>query len=191
VLSAGRQPSLRSLFNHYSGLSRLSRRVPALEGINMIQGIHDDRPREVEWLAGACMLVKREVIETVGPFTERWFMYAEDMEWCSRIRAAGWTVWHLPDAVIVHHVGASQARKAVGTTVWLEAARGHYHTLSAPSPARRVLFDTVALGGLASRAAIYASLAAVQPRHRRQWAAESRTYGMYCRSYVRFLRGAH
>ena len=50
------------------------------------------RPQEADWVSGACMLVKKEAIDQVGLLDERYFMYAEDMDWCRRFKVAGWGV---------------------------------------------------------------------------------------------------
>jgi N-acetylglucosaminyl-diphospho-decaprenol L-rhamnosyltransferase len=64
--------------------------------------------REVDWLSGACLMVRREVIERVGPFDEGYFLFVEDMDWCRRIRDAGFTIAYVPDAVVTHHIGVSR-----------------------------------------------------------------------------------
>ena len=58
--------------------------------------------REVDWVAGAFMLLPRKVFEETGGFDESLFMYGEDMEWCYRIRDRGWQIRYYPDASIVH-----------------------------------------------------------------------------------------
>ncbi|MCS7220659.1 MAG: glycosyltransferase family 2 protein [Anaerolineae bacterium] len=67
----------------------------------------DDREQEVDWLVGACLLVRREAIEQVGSFDERYFMYSEELDWCRRARAAGWRIVYLPTAQVIHHEGKS------------------------------------------------------------------------------------
>lgn len=67
----------------------------------------DDREQEVDWLVGACLLVRREAIEQVGGFDERYFMYSEELDWCRRARAAGWRIVYLPTAQVIHHEGKS------------------------------------------------------------------------------------
>ncbi|HUZ03650.1 MAG TPA: glycosyltransferase [Thermomicrobiaceae bacterium] len=67
----------------------------------------DDEEQEVDWLVGACLAVRREAVETSGLLNEAFFMYSEEVEWCYRIRAAGWRVAYCPKAGIVHHEGAS------------------------------------------------------------------------------------
>lgn len=61
-----------------------------------------DSVREVDWVSGAVMLLRREVFETTGGFDERLFMYGEDMEWCMRVRDRGWRILFTPDCAIVH-----------------------------------------------------------------------------------------
>jgi GT2 family glycosyltransferase len=63
--------------------------------------------RDVDWVIGACMLVRAEVIRDVGGFDERFFMYAEESDWQKRIRGAGWTIRLTPTAEVVHLGGAS------------------------------------------------------------------------------------
>lgn len=63
--------------------------------------------REVDWVSGAAMLIRRELIEQIGLFDERFFMYCEDMDLCYRAWQAGWKVLYYPEAVIVHTIGRS------------------------------------------------------------------------------------
>jgi GT2 family glycosyltransferase len=64
-------------------------------------------PFEADCLSGACLLVRREVLEQVGPLDEQFFMYWEDNDWCYRIKAAGWQIYALPTVRVVHHEGQS------------------------------------------------------------------------------------
>lgn len=63
-----------------------------------------------EWISGACLLVRRSVLEQVGGFDERFFLYREDMDLCRRIRDAGWDVRFEPAAHARHEGGASGSR---------------------------------------------------------------------------------
>lgn len=62
---------------------------------------------DVDYIDGAFMVIRRQVYKQVGGFDERYFMFAEDMEWCRRMKKAGWRVVVLPDLVIKHHHGAA------------------------------------------------------------------------------------
>jgi GT2 family glycosyltransferase len=73
------------------------------------------RPRTVDWVSGACLLVRRADAEGVGLFDERYFMYGEDVDFCAALRARGRTVLFRPDAVVTHLRGRSAA-SATGAT---------------------------------------------------------------------------
>jgi N-acetylglucosaminyl-diphospho-decaprenol L-rhamnosyltransferase len=59
--------------------------------------------REVDWVLGACMMVRREAYESLGGMDERFFLYLEDVDWCYRMKKHGWTVYYVPSAVMRHH----------------------------------------------------------------------------------------
>ena len=65
-----------------------------------------DSLRRVPMASGAALLVRREVIDRIGGFDERFEMYSEDNEWCLRMRRAGWHVLFDPGASVVHHHGS-------------------------------------------------------------------------------------
>lgn len=62
---------------------------------------------KADWLMGAALMAKREMIEEIGGLDESFFMYVEDVEWCYRAKKAGWSVWFYPAAQIVHLVRGS------------------------------------------------------------------------------------
>jgi GT2 family glycosyltransferase len=66
-----------------------------------------DTERVVEFVIGACIMVRREVYEKVGGFDESFFLYAEETDWQRRITDAGWKVMLCPGAVVTHLAGAS------------------------------------------------------------------------------------
>jgi len=99
------------LFNRYSLLTRLWPSNPWARRYLMSDWDHASE-REVDWLSGACMLVRREAIAAVGGMDEKFFMFNEDVDWCRRFRDAGWASVYLPAATVTHHIGASQKRVA-------------------------------------------------------------------------------
>lgn len=66
-----------------------------------------DRTRSVDAILGCFWMIRRKALDEVGLLDERFFMYAEDMDWCQRCRMAGWEVVYFADAEVVHHGGAS------------------------------------------------------------------------------------
>ena len=70
----------------------------------------DETRQEVDWLNGACLLVRSEVFDRIGGFDEGYFMYSEELDLCERARAAGWRIVYDPATEIIHHEGASSAQ---------------------------------------------------------------------------------
>jgi N-acetylglucosaminyl-diphospho-decaprenol L-rhamnosyltransferase len=58
--------------------------------------------REVDWVSGSSVLLRRAALDEVGLFDEAYFMYVEDMDLCTRMRKAGWEVWFSPQLEITH-----------------------------------------------------------------------------------------
>ncbi len=64
-------------------------------------------PFPIDHPLGACMLLRAAVLEQVGLLNESYFMYSEEIEWCWRIRQAGWAIWQVPQARVSHIGGAA------------------------------------------------------------------------------------
>lgn len=86
----------------------------------------DDLAQEVDWVVGACMLVRREAFEQVGLLDESFFMYSEELDWCRRIAAAGWRVAYLPQAVVLHYEGQSSGQVVAARHIRFESSKIHY-----------------------------------------------------------------
>jgi len=69
-------------------------------------------PVEVDYVSGAALMVRRALIDRVGPMDEGYFIYWEDADWCYRVRQHGWKVVYLPQAHIVHMEGMSSTRES-------------------------------------------------------------------------------
>lgn len=97
---------LPSLSKHILQLLGLARRVygPHFPSV----GPEDCREvNDVEWVGGACMLVRRHAMDSVGSLDEGFFMYAEDVDWCYRMRQARWRICVLREAETYHYGGRS------------------------------------------------------------------------------------
>jgi GT2 family glycosyltransferase len=81
----------------------------------------EDTIHDVDWVRGAALVIRREVVDKVGLLDEAYFMYSEELDWCRRIRDAGWRVVYLPTAQVVHHEGKSSAQA-------VPARHVHFHT---------------------------------------------------------------
>ncbi|MGC9358724.1 MAG: glycosyltransferase family 2 protein, partial [Anaerolineae bacterium] len=69
------------------------------------------RPHLVEYVDGACMLIRQRVVEEIGDLDERFFFFVEDAEFCDRARRHGWKVVHVPQSQVVHLRGGSSSKK--------------------------------------------------------------------------------
>ncbi len=103
--SVGHFYGLRRDWAQFLRLGRIFPGVRALDGIFL--GRLPERRAAVEWITGACLLVRRDTFFSVGGFDEAYFMYVEDMDLCFRLRRAGCTNLFAPDAVVRHELGAS------------------------------------------------------------------------------------
>lgn len=87
----------------------------------------------IDWVAGASMIVRREVFEEVGLLDEGFFLYFEEVDFCLRANRAGWPCWYVPDSRVAHLVGKSSGvthTKGPGNrrpTYWF-ASRKRYFT---------------------------------------------------------------
>ena len=101
------------------------------------------RPRtetqEVDWLVGAALLTRREVLTQVGGFDEGYFMYSEELDWQRRVKQAGWQVVYLPEAVITHYEGKSTEQVHGGPAHPLQPQQGALFPQASRPPCRRNL----------------------------------------------------
>jgi hypothetical protein len=102
-------------------------------------------PRPIDWVAGACMIIRREVIEAAGLMDEGYFMYFEEVDFCHRARRAGWPCWYVPSAHVVHLVGRSsgvsdpRAARKRRPGYWFRARRRYF--LKNQGPVATLLAD--------------------------------------------------
>jgi N-acetylglucosaminyl-diphospho-decaprenol L-rhamnosyltransferase len=89
-----------------------------------------DRPadavQQVDWVVGACLLVRRAAYEGVGGLDEGFFMYSEELDWCRRIKSAGWEIVYLPAAVVVHHEGKSSEQVVPARHIYFQSSKVRY-----------------------------------------------------------------
>ncbi len=120
-------PTFVGMLYELIGLSRLfpanSSYGKEFRRYKMLDWNHDDE-RQVDQPEGACLLVKREVLEKVGTLDEGFFMLFEEVDWCFRIIKAGYEIWFTPRAQVVHHYG--QSIKQVKVPMILSSHRGLY-----------------------------------------------------------------
>lgn len=88
-------------------------------------------PVQIDWVSGACMVVRAEVMQELKGLDENYFLYYEEVDFCRRAMAAGWPCWHVPGSRVVHLVGQSTGvtrhqRPARRPTYWFSSRRRYY-----------------------------------------------------------------
>jgi len=107
-------PTPEVAFYRLTGLSKLFPKSRVMAKYNMTYE-SPDQTHEVDAVSGAFLMIRRQVVEEIGPLDERFFMYGEELDWCLRAKRAGWAVMYYPGAQIIHYKGEStkyNSRKA-------------------------------------------------------------------------------
>lgn len=164
--SCSRFPTLLNIALDCWGVSRIAPRNRVLARFKMTWWAHDTA-RDVDQPSGACLLVRREAWDDAGPLDERFFMYFEEVDFCWRVRQAGWRIRFTPMPQITHYGGQSSlqnldARIAQRYASLVSFFRKQYGPLTT-----WVLCAAIAPAALA-RAAL-AALRAALAGQRRQW----------------------
>jgi GT2 family glycosyltransferase len=113
------EPTLWRLATEYLFIRKLAPRSRLLNPL-YAGGFAHNEEREVDWLYGPALLVRRDAVDAVGLFDEDFFMFSEEVDWMTRFRRAGWQVLFYPGAEVVHVGGASH-----GGRLYVENLRGH------------------------------------------------------------------
>ena len=96
------------------GLNRFEKRWPRLFfDFHLHKQALPQHPIDVEAISGACMLVKRQVVDGVGLWDDGYFLHCEDLDWCMRFRLAGWKILFVPSAHIRHALGVSSRSRPI------------------------------------------------------------------------------
>jgi GT2 family glycosyltransferase len=118
-----RFPSLMSEIRQSKNIDKLLRRVIGEERPLKLE----PGPMAVDWVDGACFLIRKEAISQIGPLDEQFFLYAEELDWCYRARQAGWDVYALPTVEMTHYQGKSSAQVSDFSLALLVETRLRYY----------------------------------------------------------------
>ncbi|PKQ28062.1 MAG: hypothetical protein CVT63_04680 [Candidatus Anoxymicrobium japonicum] len=148
-------PSIKTAFVHgFLGLIRDENTCSA-----RYKKINWDHEREsnVDWVSGAFMAIRREALEEIGGFDEKYFMYVEDVDLCWRMWRAGWSVGYVPSAEVFHHIGMSSGATPARMVFHHHRGMLRFHRKSYDGPMRRTV--NVAVGcGIAVRLTLIMAL---------------------------------
>ncbi|CAN5621792.1 glycosyltransferase family 2 protein [soil metagenome] len=80
-------------------------------------------PESVDWLVGAALMVRSDVVQQAGGFDESFWLYGEELEWCHRIGRHGWEIHCVPEAIVVHHEAASTSQDQLASRLEFDRGR--------------------------------------------------------------------
>lgn len=180
VVSAGRAPNLSRMFAHSSGLSEFSDIFPVFEGHYLIRKSVGSETRDVDWVSGGCLMIRRSWWNTVGGLTERWFMYAEDVDLCIRVASSGGRIQLVPSQQAIHAVGGSS--KGVDGRVnsaWIENLYDLYCWRISSGRTDSFIWKVIVCSGFVSRSIIYKLLALMSRSRTNDYTAESLRFRVF------------
>jgi len=141
---------LTAIFGRTSLLTRLLPKNPISRRNILTAKTDGQTPMPVDWVSGACMLVRRRAIDDVGPMDEHFFMYWEDADWCRRMWDGGWSVVYYPGASLIHHVGTSSRKNFVRSTFEFHRSTFNFYKKYSPRATFLIMLPFL-FGGLGLR----------------------------------------
>lgn len=155
IRSRGRYPTIPGALGQYFLPTRLRKLVSGSTGFYDFRD--NINPGSMDWISGCALLARRTAVGEVGMLDAGIFMYLEDVDWCYRMRLAGWQVWNVPDSVVLHYGGRSMNKQS-GVAVGAHAAGlvefySRYHSPGAALVFRVILgvgYTLQAIGWLVS-----------------------------------------
>jgi GT2 family glycosyltransferase len=102
---------------YFSGLAKRYPKDPRFAGYLMTY-LDENQVNEVEAVSGSCMFIRRAVIEQIGYLDEMFFAYQEDADFCFRARKAGWRIFYIPQAQVIHFGGQGGSKVEVYRSIY-------------------------------------------------------------------------
>jgi GT2 family glycosyltransferase len=133
-------PTPWNSFTHFSGLAKLFGGTKLFGGYNL--GFMDfSRTHEIDALAGAFMLVRREAGQEAGWWDEDYFFYGEDLDFCYMLKQYGWKIFYVPEYSILHYKGVSHGLKKVSKDITTASEETKRRTTRARFQAMRIFYQ--------------------------------------------------
>jgi GT2 family glycosyltransferase len=111
--------AMSGVFGRQSLMAAWFPRNPFTKRYLMRERLAETEPFQVEQISAACMMFRRELIMSAGPWDEGYFGYWVDTDWCMRVQEIGRTIYCVPEARIVHHENNRRDRKKSPERIWI------------------------------------------------------------------------
>ncbi len=159
--TAFRFPTIASEFEGAAHTGLITRLLP---NVSVAMGLPDETT-QVDWTAGASLMIRSEVIAAVGGFDETFFLYFEETELCRRAAAAGWQTFYVPRSRIAHVGSASTGMKKWARTpaYWFESRWYYFSKVHSPAYAWAATMARLAGGAIYSARRLVQNRPAMDP----------------------------
>ena len=146
-----RIPTPTAALLYFTGVARMFPKNEKVAGYLMTAS-DETQTMEVDSVSGACLLVRRDVVNQIQGFDEEYYLYGEDMDFCWRTKLAGWKVVYYPAATITHFggQGGTGKKRLYATIEWHRAMWIFYRKHRAPRvsfPERTLVYSGILLKG--------------------------------------------
>jgi GT2 family glycosyltransferase len=146
-----RIPTPTAALLYFTGVAQMFPKNPKVAGY-LMTAADETQTMEVDSVSGACLLVRRDVINQIQGFDEEYYLYGEDMDFCWRTKLAGWKVVYHPAATITHFggQGGTGKKRLYATIEWHRAMWIFYRKHRAPRvsfPERTLVYSGILLKG--------------------------------------------
>jgi hypothetical protein len=158
-LSARRFPTISAGIFRRTPFGKLFPRNRFVREYVMSDWAHDE-VRDVDWVSGSALVIRRKVIGSVGGLDPGFFMYCEDVDWAYRARRRGWRVCYYPMARVVHRIGAASDQAPIRMISQFHLSMFRFY-LKHYAKGWRGLLAPAVLVGLAARAVFFMILTRV------------------------------
>jgi GT2 family glycosyltransferase len=132
-------PTPWNSFSHFFGLAKVFGKRKLFGGYNL-KHLNLLDMHEVEALAGAFMIVRREAGEQVGWWDEDYFFYGEDLDFCYMLKQSGWKIYYVPDYSVLHYKGVSHGLKKISKDITTATKETKKRTTIARFKAMRIFY---------------------------------------------------
>ena len=132
-------PTPWNALTHFSGLSKVFGNAKHFGGYNL-KHLDLSTMHEIEALAGAFMIVRREAGEEVGWWGEDYFFYGEDLDFCYMLKQKGWKIYYVPEFTVLHYKGVSGGLKKVSKDITTADAQTKKRATKARFDAMRIFY---------------------------------------------------
>jgi|SRR5581483_9232904 hypothetical protein len=129
----------------------------------------------VDWVGGACLLIRKRALEQIGGLDDGFFMYTEETDWCFRARQADWHIEYAPQQRVIHHGGASAAQASAAMKSELYRSKLRFFEKHRPRW-QYTLLKTIFVSSAAGKVLMYSLAAKLRQANRARYERQAASF---------------